>query len=233
VKTLLIPEKADAERLAVAEAWQKQYGQVMKIGRFWDLPELDTEKIALYGNDTFCLVIAEKLGLHLDSPDEKLLIIIDKKWLKREIEITSIKNIQPIHFPIFIKSVIPKQFKSKIYQNWQEWEKEIDGLYEDEQVYCSEIIEIDVEARFFIAENQIVSGSFYEGNGDFQETENFVKAFLNENQLYFPQTVVLDFGYNLASGYFLIEANAVWGAGLNGCNPEKVIECIKLATRKI
>jgi hypothetical protein len=37
---------------------------------------------------------------------------------------------------------------------------------------------------------------------------------------------VVDIGYNTEKGWFIIEFNACWGAGLNGCSPEKVIDCI-------
>ena len=45
-----------------------------------------------------------------------------------------------------------------------------------------------------------------------------------------PKSYVLDIGYNKANGWFIIEFNASWGAGLNGCQAEKVIECIRTAT---
>jgi hypothetical protein len=231
MKTLLIPEKVDSERLAVTEIWQKRGGSVMKIGKFWELPELNPNEVAVYGNDTFYLVIAEKLGLQLDTPDDELLIKINQKWLKRKVEIVNVSQIISGIFPVFIKSVIPKQFKSKVYQHLVEWQQETVGLPETQKVYCSEIIEIEAEARFFIKEGIIVSGSLYEGDAGLQQIHNFAEEFLKANKVLLPENVVLDFGFNHHTGTFFIEANAVWGAGLNGCSPEKVIDCIESATR--
>ena len=232
MKQLLIPEKADAERLAVAEAWQAAGGKVLKIGKFWELPVLETDEVVLYGNDTFCLVIAEKLGLHLVSPADDLLIKIDKKWLKRKITVQAIHQLQYTRFPVFIKPLVPKQFKAGIYADLKSVEAETAGLPDHEKVYCSDLIDIEAEARFFIAASQLISGAVYEGEADLDEFTRFAEAFLRENEKLLPQTVVLDFGFNPQLGCFLIEANATWGAGLNGCQPEKVISCLALATQR-
>lgn len=55
--SLLIPEKADPERDAVASAWEEAGGVALRFGRFWDPPPLDKERVRVYGNDTFCLVL--------------------------------------------------------------------------------------------------------------------------------------------------------------------------------
>jgi hypothetical protein len=67
---LLIPEKLDTERNAVAEVWQAQGGEVLRLGRFWDPPEINRSRVRLYGNDTFCLILAQKLQLELLSPSD-------------------------------------------------------------------------------------------------------------------------------------------------------------------
>lgn len=45
-----------------------------------------------------------------------------------------------------------------------------------------------------------------------------------------PRVVVIDIAYNQEKGWFVLEFNACWGAGLNNCNAEKVIDCIIGAT---
>lgn len=47
-----------------------------------------------------------------------------------------------------------------------------------------------------------------------------------------PRTYVLDFG-KLNGRWVVIEANATWGAGLNGCDPTPVVACIAAATRAL
>ena len=50
---LLIPEKIDEEREALAEVWKSLGGEVRRIGKFWIKPEVDGKKVSLYGNDSF------------------------------------------------------------------------------------------------------------------------------------------------------------------------------------
>jgi hypothetical protein len=45
-----------------------------------------------------------------------------------------------------------------------------------------------------------------------------------------PATCVVDIGYIAQRGWAIIEANAVWGAGLNGCDPLAAAMCIAEAT---
>jgi hypothetical protein len=45
-----------------------------------------------------------------------------------------------------------------------------------------------------------------------------------------PSTVVLDLGW-FDGRWLVIEANATWGAGSNGCDAAAVIACIAAATR--
>jgi hypothetical protein len=50
----------------------------------------------------------------------------------------------------------------------------------------------------------------------------------NKNQL--PRVVVVDIAFSELTGWFILEFNACWGAGLNNCKAEKVIDCIIGAT---
>jgi hypothetical protein len=54
-RTLLIPEKADIERDAVARIWADAGGDVMRLGRFLDPPE------------SLIPVNYEKYGIKIDS----------------------------------------------------------------------------------------------------------------------------------------------------------------------
>jgi hypothetical protein len=46
-----------------------------------------------------------------------------------------------------------------------------------------------------------------------------------------PTTCVLDAGFIPGRGWALIEANATWGAGLNGCDAAAAAECLEWATQ--
>ncbi|KNY26396.1 hypothetical protein [Pseudobacteroides cellulosolvens] len=151
---LVIPDKSDIERDEVAKMWEQQGGKVKKIGRFWEPPELDREKIRLYGNHIFCMVLAQKLDLKLISPPDDLLVYLSEEWLKRNVNISTIAEAEQLGYPGFIKPLVPKIFTARKYSS-----------------------------------------------------------------------------YIVEQGWAVIEANAAWGAGLNGCDPLAAAMCIAEATR--
>lgn len=85
-KNLLISDKADPEREALADVFGRYGGQVHRIGRFWDPPILPRETVRVYGADSFCLVLQQKLGFDLCSPEDELLLRVPELFLKRRLK---------------------------------------------------------------------------------------------------------------------------------------------------
>jgi len=54
---LLISDKNDIERDALAAAFASRGGAVHRLGRFWDPPLFDPATVRVYGADSFCLVL--------------------------------------------------------------------------------------------------------------------------------------------------------------------------------
>jgi hypothetical protein len=230
-KILLIPEKSDAERESVLLAWVKKGGKGKKVDRFWEKPSPFTnQKVAIYGNDTFALVLAQILGVTLISPDDSMIARLDKNFVKRNIQQKRINELSENDFPVFIKPVIPKQFAAKIYHSADELKQETRGLNEEEMILLSEIIQIEAEARAFILKNELMDIAVYHGKANVEEGKLFLTDFLKTTTEKNPVTYVIDIGYNSELGWFVIEFNSSWGAGLNNCNPDKVIDCIYEAT---
>lgn len=219
---LLIPAKADPEREAVAAAWP---GEVLRLDRFWDPPDLDPEKVRLYGPDTFCLVLAQKLGLHLISPADDLLLNAPVELLRRTLQQQTLDQLPRQNYPFFAKSLIPKLFRSRVYATHQDLEDECRGLDPATQILTSQIVEIQAEARAFLLHSQIQTCAVYEGKAE--PPRDFLQT--AAHQLELPSTCVLDAAL-LPDGWALLEANATWGAGLNGCQPTAVAQCLELAT---
>lgn len=228
-KILLLPEKSDVERDSVAQAWVNSGGIVRKINRFWIKPELENTQVSLYGNDTFVLVLAQLLEIELLTPDDRIIASFDKEWIKRNLTIIPVVELDDIEFPCFIKPVKPKLFDASVFNSKQEF-NEIVGELEEELLIVSEIIKIQSEVRSFILDGNIVDLSYYEGNGDLDSPKLFIEEFLKENKDKLPKSFVLDVGFNDQIGWFIIELNASWGAGLNGCDPSLVLNCIQVAS---
>jgi hypothetical protein len=225
---LVIPEKSDTERNAVAEVWQAQGGEILRLGRFWDPPEINRSQVCLYGNDTFCLVLAQKLQLELLSPPDDLLLQVEPLWLKRKVELYTLDQAIQLDYPQFIKPLIPKQFRAAVYNHPEELSMECEGLEAETQVLVSEIVEFTAEARAFLLDGRVETCAVYEGEAEVQKAISFVVAFAKANQL--PRTCVIDVGYQPPRGWALVEANATWGAGLNGCDPLGAARCVAWAT---
>lgn len=231
--TLLIPDKDDVERDAVADAWSKNGGELLRIAKFWNPPLLDGKEIRVYGNNMFCLILAEKLGLELISPEDDFLIKIDRHWTKRRINIMTLSEARNISFPTFIKPVVPKVFKAGVYSSLKALETECTQLELTTPVYVSEIVDISAEARCFILNGQVMALSMYEGSGDLQEARDFINSFIGSNVSLIPNSLVLDVGFISRCSWAVIEANAAWGAGLNGCDATKAVWSIANASRRI
>ncbi len=228
--TLLIPDKPDEERYAVANAWLDSGGHVSRVARFWDPPVVDASKVRIYGNDTFCLVLAEKLHLKLISPPDDFMLQVEKKWVKRSISVVMLSEKENLSYPCFIKPVIPKLFKAQVYYSVEELDHETRGLEAQIELVLSEIVQIKSEARFFILDAQVMTGSIYEGESSLTDAKLFVAQFLKESTTPLPATYVLDLGLSKNEEWFVLEANSTWGAGLNGCCPEKAAVCLAYAS---
>lgn len=227
---LLIPSKPDPERDAIASAWIEQGGQVQRVEQFWIKPQTGNSSVAIYGNETFSQVLAQVSGKRLVTVKDELITQLEHKWTKRAITLMSIDQVRHIVFPKFIKSVIPKMIPSKVYHTEEEFVTAINGLKPNDQVIVSDIISISKEARAFVLRRTVRDIAYYEGDGNLEGGKQFAAEFLPNYTEELPATFVLDIGYNTHNGWFIVEFNSCWGAGVNSCDPAKVVECIEAAT---
>jgi hypothetical protein len=225
---LLVPEKADPERDAVAAAWELAGGSVLRIGRFWDPPEVDRTKVRVYGADTFCLVLAEELHLDLVSPPDRILADAPEHLLGRRLRVMTLADLRRDDLPAFVKPVIPKQFRGAIYGSIDDLAEETHGLASDVEIMVSGIVTLVAEARTFVLDGAVRACAVYEGAGNTGEAASFARQVARTLDL--PRTCVVDVGLLADGEWVLIECNATWGAGLNGCDANSVIDCIEAAS---
>jgi len=230
--TLLIPEKADIEFEQVFETWTHKGGIIKRLGKYWIRDEeLAKQPIAIYGNQAFSLVLAQVYNVELISPDDALIAKLENKWIKRKIELKEIGEITQADFPLFVKPVIPKLFIAGIFQTLPDFKEVTKGLQDSEQVLVSSVVNnIQAEARSFIMDGAIKDIALYEGSGDLTTGKSFLNDFIDNNKNELPIVVVIDIAYSNDLGWFVLEFNACWGAGLNNCKAENVIDCIVGAT---
>jgi len=230
--TLLIPEKTDIEFEDVFAAWTKKGGQIKKLGKYWIKDDqLAGQPIAIYGNQAFAFVLAQIYNAELISPDDTLIARLEERWVKRTISVRQRSQVLEADFPMFIKPVIPKMFTAGVFKTLDEFTEATKGLPATEEILTSTIIEcIETEARGFVMAGVVKDLALYEGTMGLEGGLVFLQAFIDENKQYLPGVVVIDIAYSSKTGWFVLEFNACWGAGLNGCNADKVIDCIIGAT---
>lgn len=228
--TLVVPDKDDPERDAVVAAWREGGGEVLRLGRFWDPPPLDAEFVRLYGNDAFCLVLEQKLGLRLVSPPDDLPAAVDRAWTRRRVTARTLAEALEVGFPAFVKPLAPKVFRAAVYASADGLREECAGLPDETPVLVSEVVDFRAEARAWVLDGGVAACAVYEGAAPADEAAAFVADFVRDHAALLPRTLVVDAGRLPGGEWALVEANAAWGAGLNGCDARAAAACIAHAT---
>jgi hypothetical protein len=107
--------------------------------------------------------------------------------------------------------------------------KECTGLPPGTDVIVSEVVHFVAEARAFVLNGVVAACSLYEGDGNRDHAAKSAERVAMALDL--PSTCVIDVGLLPDQRWVLVELNATWGAGLNGCDPEEVVPCIEAAAR--
>lgn len=177
----------------------------------------------------FCLVLQEKLDLILVTPPDDLVLSLPEELLLRSIVKRTLGELSGFTYPSFVKSLIPKLIPSKVYSSAQALSDGCAGLDAATELLVSEPIQFVAEARAFVMDGSVLDIACYEGSGDLAAARSCVQQLVACHNL--PKTVVIDVGMLADSGrWALVEFNAAWGAGLNGCHAELVVSAIAAAS---
>ncbi len=226
--TLLIPDKGDVERDAVAASWEQRGGTVIRLDRFWEPPGLDPSHCRVYGNDSFCLVLEQKLGLELLSPPDDLVLAVPLRWTGRALAKSRLAAASTLAYPTFVKPMVPKLFRARVYRSSKELVGECSGLPPDTEILTSSVVDFVAEARCFVLDGEVLDCAVYEGAGE--PTAATACAIQVIDTIQCPRTFVIDLGLLRDGSWVVVEFNAAWGAGLNGCSADLVVPAIEAAS---
>lgn len=227
---LLVSDKPDVERDALADAFAQGGGEVHRLGRFWDPPVFDPATVRVYGADSFCLVLQQKLGFGLCSPADDLLLRVPSPFLKRQLAQRTLADALS-SLPAFVKPVTPKQFRGAVYTSPEDLAAECRGLPQETAVFVAETVTLTAEVRSFVLDGHVLDAAVYEGNAALADANAFITELVQRVEL--PRSVVVDVGFVADRGWAVIEFNAAWGAGLNGCNAIRVLPAIIAASGEL
>lgn len=183
------------------------------------------------------------LAIGLCAPGQTWLSGLDSSLTGRSVE-TGTLDEMPAETILYAK---PAEAKIKGLVSAKYTKRQIEDIYVAENVpsetilqWSPDILDINHEHRFFVADGQVLAGSPYlvdsivykEGmTSPFSEA---AKAFaldaikeLKDNQ---PPAYTLDVGRNEKTGdWLIIEANPAWSSGIYGCNPAGVVDALDVA----
>lgn len=204
----------------------------------WRVPSelLSVLDPVLYLEALFGPMLAEQIGLKLIEPPDEWLPCLPDKYRKRQVSLMSLRSARQLSEPAFIKPPNDKSFPAKVYKGAELPE----GYDEDSPVLVAEIVSWEKEFRCFVLEREPQTISIYlrnnefqrqndfvTGESEFQEAEAFIQTILSDSTVDIPNATVIDVGVISGRGWAVVELNSAWGAGIYGCDPEKVLEVLR------
>ena len=105
-------------------------------------------------------------------------------------------------------------------------------------VFTAEPVSWEIEFRCYICDRQVMTLSSYLREGELTRTDEgvweasqeeheearaYIETLLADAEVEIPPAIVIDIGKIHDRGWAVIEANSSWGAGIYGCDPEKVL----------
>ena len=237
--TLLLSSRHTEDNQALWQAAIKR-GWTVERTHGIRVPEIEGE-IVLYIESLFASTIADTLGLRLLTPEEDWLVQLPHDYRKREVSVSTLGEARKLETPAFVKPPNEKLFTAKVHATGAS----LSGDYEDGMpVLVAEPVNWEVEFRCFVLDGFVRTLSVYLRNGELvkldgystsenelEEARHFVEAVLEDPRVDVPRAVVLDVGKISGRGWAVVEANAAWGSGIYGCNPDEVLEVVRHAVQ--
>lgn len=160
-------------------------------------------------------VVRDRLkDLGIDKPDEIEYPTELRPFLNRKVWTTSLSElIKQQTLGVFVKPVKTKLFQGKVLLT----ESDYIGLHfkENQEVWCSEPVELLTEWRCFVRYKDLIDVRRYKGRWDCKLDTNIVlqaiEAYTNQ-----PAAYCLDFGVDANGMYYLVEVNDGHSLGTYG-----------------
>ncbi|BCM93471.1 hypothetical protein IAD21_05362 [Abditibacteriota bacterium] len=198
--------------------------------------------VAIYGESLWANFVAEQLGLKLYEPPLDWLARLAHEFVGRKIEFCTLEEAREKQFPLFVKPAGEKAFEARVYASADDLPPNNDQQ-ESVLVLVSDVVEWEVEYRSFVVDGKVATtSSYWRGENSTRNKEGVYEApseELKAAQEFARRVVksknergfqgwgaVVDVGILRGFGWAVIEANPAWGAGIYGCDPQKVLQVI-------
>lgn len=238
-RTLLLAPRVTDDSVAM---WRAAIAMGWSVQRLngWRVPESlsgHASELVIYGEPLFAEAVADQLGLVLLEPSVDWLTKLPPEFLLRRVTLMNLDEARALSEPAFVKPAEGKVFEARVYSSGQELPGP-DLVDSSLPVLCSEIVDFRLEVRSIIHLGEVVTLSPYWRDGalalDANETwafleneenqaRDFLAQFLSDESVKLPPACTVDVGLLRNGRWAVIEANPIWGAGLYGGVPEKIL----------
>jgi hypothetical protein len=198
-------------RVATAAGWD-----VHRAIRY-TLPETP-QPWCVYGELSFCDVIAERARLALLEPANDWLAGLPYAFLKRDVQFMRLRDVHQVTERRFIKPANDKMFAAQVYERGSD----VSTNYIDLEcpVLVSEVVSFDAEVRCYVLDRKVVTASAYKTaaalplNATKGGTAWLQHVLDCTAPSRLPSSVVIDVGLVHGRGWVVIEANQLYASGI-------------------
>lgn len=237
--TLVLTPRFTPDAQALWQAAVRKGWDIERLER-WEVPASmrNISDPVLYLEGLFGPTLAEAFGLRLLEPPLDWLPRLPVQYRKRDVRLLTLGEARRLDRPAFMKPPNDKSFVARVCTG-ADLPTEFDA---STPVLVSDVVDWEVEFRCFVLDRNIRALSVYLRNGELQRPNDFHHApaeetrlrefvgdLLADPQVEIPRAIALDVGVVRNRGWAVVEANAAWGSGIYGCDPEQVLEVLRFA----
>lgn len=203
-------------------------------------PDVEADRILVYIESLFAPALASQFGVKLVELTDDWLPRLPEGYRLRDVQLTTLDRIDATCLPKFLKPPNEKSFQAKVYDR-------VDTLIEEygptTPVLAAGAVEWESEFRCFCLDGEVRTLSPYLRHGELSrldgfsatahelhEAREFAESVLRDARVQTPNAFVLDVGTIAGAGWAVVEANAAWGSGVYGCDPDEVLNVVEHAT---
>lgn len=218
------------------------------LGRGWSivrargitLPEITNGEVVIYVEALYGPTIAKLIGCRLLDPPEDWLVMLPYEFKKREVRLTTLRQARELTHHCFIKPPNDKLFVAQVYDSGASLPLEFDS---EMAVLVADPVQWTVEYRCFCLDGRVRTLSpyvrsgvhartteYFASNEELEAATEFAAKVLSVTRDFTPRAIVIDVGRIADVGWAVVEANAAWGSGIYGCDPDIVLDVIRHAT---
>jgi hypothetical protein len=250
--TLLVSPQRTSTTTLLAETAARRGLAVHELTGPTVLQALGGQDVYWYGGPRAALRAVRELRIGLLEPLDDWLACLPRRFLGREITLSTLVDARQLSRPAFVKPPREKSLPAAVYADGSRLPRAGGELDPATPLLISEVVTFTVEYRLFVLDREIVTGSRYAvhgrldpapliGDPNEQAVREFVAELLHPSiadpvgerlgKGLVPSAFVLDVGLiespdTEARQWAVVEANMAWFAHCYAADPDRVLDVV-------